>query len=178
MSTRVLAFAVLVAAVAAAPAYGKGDVTATMVTPIPADAAPGSEVRVVWRLRIDDEGQSHPVNADGVYLRVVGGDDSRQDAYSRPGAHEDGIYAATVRVPAGGVERAVVGIRGTATYAGGQSERRDASFPLANDPVAAAGSGWDRRMPLAGFAFAALAAVALGLAWRRRPQGGAVATAE
>ena len=178
MSTRVLALAVLVAAVAAAPAYGKGDVTATMVTLIPADAEPGSEVRVVWRLRIDDEGQSHPVNADGVYLRLVGADGSRQDAYSRPGAHEDGIYAATVRVPSGGVERAVVGIRGTATYAGGRSERRDAFFPLANDPVAAAGSGWDWRMPLTGFALAGLAAVALGLAWRRRPQGGAVATAE
>src|SRR4029450_14070173 len=106
MSTRVLALAVLVAAVAAAPAYAKGDVTATMLTPIPADAERGSKVGVVWRLRIDDEGQSHPVNADGVYLRVVGGDDSRQDAYSRPGAHEDGISAATRRVHAGGVEGA------------------------------------------------------------------------
>ena len=178
MATRVLVLTVLAAAVAAAPAYAKGDVTATMFTPIPADAQPGSEARVVWSLRIDDQGQSHPVNADGVYLRLVGADGSRQDAYSRPGAHEDGIYAATVRVPVGGVERAVVGIRGTATYAGGRSERRDAFFPLANDPVAAASSARNWRLPLTGLALAAIAAVAFGLAWRRRPQGGAVATAE
>ena len=177
MATRVLVLTVLAAALAA-PAYAKGDVTATMVTPIPADAQPGSEVRVVWRLRIDDQGQSHPVNADGVYLRLVGADGSRQDAYSRPGAHEDGIYAATVRVPVGGVERAVVGIRGNAQYEDGRSVRRDAFFPLANDPVAAASSARDWRLPLTGLALAALAAVAFGLAWRRRPQGGAVATAE
>jgi hypothetical protein len=178
MATRVLVLTVLAAALVAAPAYAKGDVTATMVTPIPADAQPGSEARVVWRLRIDDQGQSHPVNADGVYLRLVGADGSRQDAYSRPGAHEDGIYAATVRIPAGGVERAVVGIRGNAQYEDGRSVRRDAFFPLANDPVAAASSAPDWRLPLTGLALAALAAAALGLAWRRRPQGGAVATAE
>ena len=174
MATRVLVLTVLAAALAAAPAYAKGDVTATMVTPIPADAQPGSEARVVWSLRIDDQGQSHPVNADGVYLRLVGADGSRQDAYSRPGAHEDGIYAATVRIPAGGVERAVVGIRGNAQYEDGRSVRRDAFFPLENEPVA----GRDWRMPLTGVALAALATVAFGLAWRRRPQGGAVATAE
>ena len=160
----------------AVPAYGKGDVTATIVTPIPADAEPGTPVRVVWSLRIEDG--SHPVNADGVYLRVVAADGSRQDAYSRPGAHEDGIYAATVRVPTGGVERAVVGIRGTATGAGGRSERRDAFFPLANDPVAGASSARDWATPLAGLALAVLGAAALALARRRRPQGGAVATAE
>ena len=115
----VVASAALILAV---PAYGKGDVTATIVTPIPADAEPGTQARVVWILRIEQHG-SHPVNADGVYLRVVGADGSRQDAYARPGVHEDGIYAAAVRVPRGGVERAVVGIRGTAT-SGGRSERR------------------------------------------------------
>lgn len=176
MPVRLVAVAIA-ALTLAAPAFGKGDVTATMVTPIPADAEPGSQVRVVWSLRIEEE-QSHPVNADGVYLRVVGADGSQQDAYSRPGAHEDGIYAATVRVPAGGVERAAVGIRGTASYAGGRTVRRDAFFPLANEPVAAATSGRDWGMPLTGLALAALAAVALGLAWRRRTQGGAVATAE
>jgi hypothetical protein len=56
--------------------------------------------------------------------------------------------------------------------------RRDAFFPLANDPVAAASSGRDWALPLTGLTLAALAAAALGLAWRRRPQGGAVATAE
>ena len=179
MPARVVAVAVLVvAALAAGPAYGKGDMTATMVTPIPADARPASQVRVVWSLRIDEEEQSHPVNADGVYLRVVGADGSRQDAYSRPGAHEDGIYAATVRVPAGGVERAVVGIRGTAEYEDGRSVRRDAYFPLANEPVAATTSRWSWGRPLTGLVVAVLGAVALGLAWRRRPQGGAVATAE
>jgi hypothetical protein len=177
MPVRLVAVAVLVvAALAAAPAYGKGDVTATIVTPIPADAEPGMPVRVVWSLRIDEG--SHPVNADGVYLRLDGADGSRQDAYARPGAHEDGVYAATVRVPVGGVERAVVGIRGTASYAGGRTVRRDAFFPLANDPVAAATSGRSWGMPLTGVALAALAAVALGLAWSRRTQGGAVATAE
>jgi hypothetical protein len=172
MATRVAALAVLVAAaVAAAPAYGKGDVTATMVKPIPADAQPGSEVRVVWRLRIDVKEQSHPVNADGVYLRLVGAEGSRQDAYSRPGAHEDGIYAATVRVPVGGVERAVVGIRGTAEYEDGRSVRRDAFFPLANDPVAAESSGLGRvALPIA-LGLAVLLVVGLVLAWRRRPQG-------
>jgi hypothetical protein len=177
MSVRLVAVVALaVAAFAAAPAYGKGDVTATVMTPIPADAEPGTEVRVVWSLRIEEG--SHPANADGVYLRLVGADGARQDAYARPGAHEDGIYAASVRVPSGGVERAVVGIRGTATYAGGRSERRDAFFPLANDPVAAATSRREWGRPLTGFVLAGLAAVSLGLAWRRRPQGGAVAAAE
>ena len=83
-----------------------------------------------------------------------------------------------MRVPVGGVERAVVGIRGTASYAGGRTVRRDAFFPLANEPVAAASSGRSWGMPLTGIALAALAAVALGLAWSRRAQGGAVATAE
>ncbi len=176
MPTRIVAVAIA-ALTLAAPAFGKGDVTATIVTPIPADAEPGTEVRVVWSLRIEEE-QSHRVNADGVYLRLFGADGSQQDAYARSGAHEDGIYAATVRVPAGGVERAVVGIRGTATYAGGRSERRDAFFALANEPVANASSALEWAMPLTGLALAAFAAVALGLAWRRRPQGGAVATAE
>ena len=178
MLVRLVAVVLSVAALAAAPAYGKGDLTATIVTPIPAGAEPGTQVRVVWSLRIDEEAQSHPVNADGVYLRVIGADGSRQDADSRPGAHEEGIYAATVRVPAGGVERAVVGIRGTATYEAGRSVRRDAFFPLANEPVEAATSGWGWARPLAGLVVAVLGAVALGLAWRRRPQGGAVATAE
>ena len=177
MPVRLVAVVALaVAAFVAAPAYGKGDVTATMVTPIPADAEPGTQVRVVWSLRIEEG--SHPVNADGVYLRVVGADGSQQDAYARPGAHEDGVYAATVRVPVGGVERAVVGIRGTASYAGGRTVRRDAFFPLANEPVAAASSGRSWRMPLTGIGLAAITVVALGLAWRRRPQAGAVATAE
>lgn len=177
MSARLVAVAALtVAALAAAPAYGKGDVTATIVTPIPANAQPGTPVRVVWRLRIEEG--SHPVNADGVYLRVVGADGTRQDAYARPGAHEDGVYAATVRIPVGGVERAIVGIRGTASYPGGRTVRRDAFFPLANEPVAASPSGRSWGMPIAGIALAALAAVALGLAWSRRAQGGAVATAE
>ena len=174
-----LARLVLVAAAAltvAAPAFAKGDVTATMVTPIPTDAATGTPVRVVWSLRTEEG--SHPVNADGVYLRVVGADGSRQDAYARPGPHEDGIYAATIRVPAGGVQRAVVGIRGTAEYEDGRSVRRDAFFPLANAPVAGASAWRDRAMPLAALALVAVAAAALGVAWRRRPQGGAVATAE
>jgi hypothetical protein len=172
MSVRLVAATLIVAALTAAPAYGKGDMTATIVTPIPADAEPGTEVRMVWSLRIDVEQRSHPVNADGVYLRVVGADGSRQDAYSRPGAHEDGIYAATVRVPVGGVESAVVGIRGTATYARGRSVRRDAFFPLANEPVAPTASGRGWALPLPGLALAALSAVALGLAWRRRPHRG------
>ena len=159
----------------AAPADGKGDVTATIVTPVPPDAEPGTPARVVWSLRI--EKGSHPVNADGVYLRVVGADGSRQDAYSRPGAHEDGIYAATIRVPAGGVERAVVGIRGWATE-GGRTLRRDAAFPLANELVADGSSGRAWATPLTVLALVILAAAALVLAWRRRPQGGAVATAE
>ena len=177
MPSRLVAVAALsVAALTAAPAYGKGDVTATIVTPIPANAQPGTPVRVVWSLRIEDG--SHPVNADGVYMRVVGADGSRQDAYARPGAHEDGVYVATVRVPVGGVEQAVVGIRGTASYAGGRTVRRDAFFPLGNDPLAAAASGRSWGMPITGIALAALAAVALGFAWSRRTQGGAVATAE
>jgi hypothetical protein len=179
MAIRVIALAVLAAAVAAAPAYGKGDVTATMVTPIPADAEPGSEVRVVWRLRIDVEGRSHPVNADGVYLRLVGADGSRQDAYARPGAHEDGIYAATVRIPAGGVERAVVGIRGNAQYEDGRSVSRDAYFPLASDAVAAESSGLGRGALLLGLGLVVLATLAVVVARRRRrPQGmGASASA-
>ena len=146
------------------------------MTPVPANAESGTPVRVVWSLRIEEG--SHPVNADGVYLRVVGADGTHQDAYARPGAHEDGIYAATVQVPAGGVESAVVGIRGTASYVGGRTVRRDAFFPLVNEPVAASPSGRSWEMPIAGIALAALAAVALGLAWSRRAQGGAVATAE
>ena len=56
--------------------------------------------------------------------------------------------------------------------------RRDAFFPLANEPVAAASPGRSWRMPLTGIGLAAITVVALGLAWRRRPQAGAVATAE
>ena len=150
--------------------------TARIVTPVPANAESGTPVRVVWSLRLEEG--SHPVNADGVYLRVVGADGTRQDAYARSGAHEDGIYAATVQVPAGGVESAVVGIRGTASYVGGRTVRRDAFFPLVNEPVATASSGRGRGMPLTGIALATLAAAALVLARSRRAQGGAVATAE
>ncbi len=170
MPARLVAVVTLaVAALVAAPAYGKGDVTATIVTPIPADAEPGTQVRVVWSLRIEEG--SHPVNADGVYLRRRRRRRLTAGRLRPSGSARGRVYAATVRVPVGGVERAVVGIRGTASYAGGRTVRRDAFFALANEPVAAASSGRSWGMPLTGIALAAFAAVALGLAWSRRAAG-------
>ena len=136
MNGRVLVGCALAAAVAvavvASPASGKGRVVARVLTPIPRDTLPGTRLRVVWTLSLVNAGPRQPVNAEGVFIRLVGRDGALSP---RVYAFQPtlGRYRATVTVPRGGVRRVVIGLMGTACDPAG-CRPSPALFPIAGDP--------------------------------------------
>jgi len=130
----VACFAVaLVALVAALPAVGKEGVKATLTTDVPIAAPAGSTLRVAWTLAYrDDRGHRHPFDGEGIFLRLL----SATGAPARTAfAHGTaGRYAATVRVPEGGIRAIQIGIRGWSSGPNG-TRAADALFPITNNPV-------------------------------------------
>lgn len=134
--------------VAAASAYGKGDVRATLENPAQLQrAAPGERVKVAWTLTEAPQPSSlmtprrferHPFGASGVYIRVrsaTGGTPNSLAATSPSGAgSRSGRYVADVTVPAGGIATIAVGLEGFRTLPGQASTRADIFFPIANNP--------------------------------------------
>jgi hypothetical protein len=121
----------LVALVVALPAAGKEGVQATLTTRVPLGATAGTTVRVAWTLSYRDaSGDRHPFGGEGIFLRL-GGTSAATTAF----AHGvSGGYAATVRVPAGGIRSIQIGIRGWSSGPNG-THRADELFPITNRPV-------------------------------------------
>lgn len=137
METRrslVVCFAVAVVALAAAlPAGGKEGVKATLTTRVPLTAPAGTTLRVAWTLTYrDDRGGRHPFDGEGIFLRLLSATGAA--ARTAPAHGASGHYAATVRVPEGGIRAIQIGIRGWSTGPNG-TRRADALFPITNDPV-------------------------------------------
>jgi hypothetical protein len=162
-----------IAAVAGALATGasaKEGFRATLTSPFPADAKPGSTITVSWKVanRAGDA-----FNASSMFFRLRGPSGEASEGFAGTAAHTNGDYAARVTVPKGGVAAVEVGVAGTATTASG-SRRSDYLFPLTNPPAlggTASDSGTGTLtwlLPL----LAGLAAVGLvAFALRRRATG-------
>ncbi len=121
----------IVALVAALPAAGKAGVQATLTTRVPLAAPAGTTVRIGWALTYRDEhGRRQTFGGDGIFVRLVGASSSTT-AFARG---TSGGYAATVKVPAGGIRSIQIGIHGWSSGPNG-THRADELFPITNGPA-------------------------------------------
>jgi hypothetical protein len=160
-----LALVVLaVALVAALPAAAKEGVRATLTTTIPLDSAAGTSLDVAWTLASAD---GKPFGAGGVFVRLLSATGERAKTGFARG--DTGDYAATVRVPKGGIGDVEIGLRGFTSGANG-THRSDLLFPITNDPLPgtvqiAAGDSKTWILVLVG---GSLCLLAVALVWRFR----------
>ena len=122
---------VLAALTFAHPAIAKEGLEARLNEPIPTGSTPGTAVSIGWTL-VDQSGQ--PFGGAPVFLRVYGA--SGLEAVEAPvrEGRQRGEYIAELRVPAGGIGRIEIGIRGTACYRGGSCQRSDHLIPIVHGP--------------------------------------------
>ena len=110
-------------------ALAKGPATARFVTPLPAGAPPGATLQLEVEVSVvGEDGEPVPMKGSPVFIRLSGSTGAASEAAGdevRPGA-----YRARVVVPDGGIARVEVGLRGTATYPDGSSERSDWLFEI------------------------------------------------
>jgi hypothetical protein len=166
----VLCSVAAVAGALAVAASAKEGFRATLTSPFPADAKPGSTITVSWKVanRAGDA-----FNASSMFVRLRGPHGEANEGFAGTAAHTDGGYGARVTVPKDGTARIEIGVAGTATTASG-SRRSDYLFPITNPPAlggAASDSGTPTLtwlLPLLG-GLAAIAVVAF--AFRRRATG-------
>jgi hypothetical protein len=120
---------VFVAALFVAPAaQAKEGVHATLTTPIPLDAAPGTKLHVGWSLANRD---GTPFGGGDVFVRLSSATGDRAEtAYTNGG----GTFAADVVVPKGGIGDVQIGIRGWSSGPDGTHEA-PMFFPITNDPL-------------------------------------------
>ena len=127
-------FAALSLLLVAAPAHGKTGVRARLTAPVPLASPPGESITVTWTLGYRDERRRWRPGFDacGVFVRLASAAGGRPtvgfDSGGACRAHTGGDYAATVKVPEGGIGGIKIGLRGTT----------DVFFPIENDPLAAA----------------------------------------
>ncbi|MGI8714528.1 MAG: hypothetical protein ACR2NR_15405 [Solirubrobacteraceae bacterium] len=138
--------------VAAASAYGKGDVRATLENPAQLQrASPGERVRMAWTLseapqlpslRTPGGVAPRPFGASGVYVRVRGAAGATPKIFAATSASDarpqSGRYVADLTVPAGGITAIAIGLKGFRGLPGQTSTRADIFFSIANDPFTVA----------------------------------------
>jgi hypothetical protein len=118
--------------VAALPAAGKEGVKATLTTRVPVSAPAGTMVRIGWTLGYRDaHGRLHPFGGRGIFVRLLG--HPGVPAHTAFAHGTTGGYAATVRVPQGGLRGIQIGIRGWSNGPTG-THRADMLFPITNNP--------------------------------------------
>jgi hypothetical protein len=122
---------VVAALVAAAPAAAKEGVKATLTTPIPLDAVPGTPLKVGWTLAFVEEGKRHAFGAGGVFARLRGPSGEASTGFS---SRTNGEFSATVTVPKGGIADVEIGLMGWRSDATG-THVAPAYFPITNDPL-------------------------------------------
>ena len=121
-SKRLLLGAALLGASLTVPAVAKEGVRAKLDAPVRMDAAPGTMVRVAWRL-VDPDGA--PFGASGIYLRVSRC--GQRPMRIRATATGNGHYVARVKVSKGRIRKLMVGLEGWRII-GERKERRDKYF--------------------------------------------------
>jgi len=97
-----------------AAAAAKEGLTAELLTQVSAAAEPGSTLQLDWKLTVLDGAKRVPFNAMGVFVRLLdasGG--AATTALARGSSHPDGLYSASVVVPAGGLSVIQIGVHGT-----------------------------------------------------------------
>jgi hypothetical protein len=108
-----LMLAGLVALLPAAAAAKEG-LSAELLTQLSPAAEPGSTLELEWKLTVLDGAKPVPFNAMGVFVRLLdAGGGTPTTALARGSSHPDGLYSASVVVPAGGVSRIQIGLHGT-----------------------------------------------------------------
>lgn len=110
-----LATLVLAALAAFVPAAGaKEGLGAELLSPLATTAAPGTPVEVEWKLTVLDGSARVPFSAMGVFVRLLdAGGGASTTALARGSSHPDGLYSASVLVPAGGIGGIQIGLHGT-----------------------------------------------------------------
>jgi hypothetical protein len=115
-SLRVIVVVFVAAFFAAPAAQAKEGVHATLTTPIPLDAAPGTKLHVGWKLANRD---GTPFGGGDVFVRLRSASgDGAETAYTNGG----GTFAADVVVPKGGIGDVQIGIRGWSSGPDGTHE--------------------------------------------------------
>jgi hypothetical protein len=124
--------ALVAALVAVAPAVAKEGVKATLTTPIPRDAVPGTPLKVQWTLAYVEDGKRHLFGAGGVFVRLQSASGAEPETgYS---SQTNGEFAAMVIVPEGGIGDVEIGLMSWRSDATG-THRGDMLFPITNDPL-------------------------------------------
>ena len=122
-------------------AAAKDGALASLETPIPSDADPGTEIDVAWRAWMPDGGTDWPFSGSPVFIRLVSADGGRStETMGRESPAGSGRYEATIAIPSGGVGRVEVGLFGESCV-DGTCTRSDLLFELPEDqrvPQAAA----------------------------------------
>lgn len=133
--------AVMLAGSLAGVVAAKDGALASLETPIPVDAGPGTEIAVAWRAWMPDAGTDWPFSGSPVFIRLVSATGGRStETMGRERPPGSGRYEATIAIPSGGVGRVEVGLFGESCVKGTCS-RSDLLFELPEDqrvPQAAA----------------------------------------
>ena len=125
--------AVLLVLSLAGVAAAKGGALASLETPIPPDAAPGTTIDVAWRAWMPDAGTDWPFSGLPVFIRLISADGGRStETMGRESPAGSGRYEATIAIPSGGVGRVEVGLFGESCV-DGTCTRSDLLFELPDD---------------------------------------------
>jgi hypothetical protein len=125
--------AVVLALSLAGVVAGKDGALASLETPVPPDADPGTRIDVAWRAWMPDSGSDWPFSGSPVFIRLVsanGGKATETMGRERPPG--SGRYEATIAIPSGGVGLVEVGLFGESCIEG-TCTRSDLLFELPED---------------------------------------------
>ena len=133
--------AALLALSLAGVAAAKGGALASLETPIPPDADPGTTIDVAWRAWMPDARTDWPFSGLPVFIRLISAEGGRStETMGRESPTGSGRYDATIAIPSGGVGRVETGLYGESCVEG-TCTRSDLLFELPEDqrePQAAA----------------------------------------
>ncbi len=108
---RVLALALLLAALAAPAASAKDGAQAHLLAPLPTHPTAGALITVRWTVDVlGSHGKRVPFGAIGMFVRLVGPNGASTSA-TAPQTHGP-PYRAQIRVPRGGIQRIRFGLMG------------------------------------------------------------------
>ena len=114
---------------AGAAAKGEGAGIITLAAPIPRDAEPGSTIAVEFTATMPGADGSGPVVDSPMVLRLTGPDGGSTEATGVE-TSTPGTYRVSIKVPAGGIDKAVFGLRGSSINPDGSTALADIPFDV------------------------------------------------